>query len=52
MKPSKRDIMSALAGVFDPLGLISPLQVGVKVLFSNFARKRLGWMMKLRRPSR
>ena len=43
MKPSKREILSALAGVFDPLGLISPLQVGVKVLFQQLCKEKVGW---------
>ena len=43
MKPSKRETLSALAGVFDPLGLISPLQVGVKVLFQQLCKEKVGW---------
>ena len=44
MKPSKREILSALAGVFDPLGLISPFQVlFVKVLFQQLCKEKVGW---------
>ena len=41
--PTKRVILSNLASLFDPLGLISPLAVPVKVLFQDLCLTKLDW---------
>ena len=40
-KPTKRVILSSLATLFDPLGLISPIGVKAKVLFRIFVPEKL-----------
>eukprot|EP00794_Sanderia_malayensis_P017243 gene17243-biopygen14837 len=42
-KPTKRGILSILASVFDPLGLISPIAVSAKILFQELCVETLGW---------
>ena len=41
--PTKRVILSTLATLFDPLGLISPLAVPAKVLFQDLCLTKLDW---------
>ena len=41
--PTKRSILSVLAGIYDSLGLISPLGVGMKVLFQELCVEKVGW---------
>ena len=40
---TKRGILSNLASMFDPLGLISPIAVSAKVLFQELCLERLSW---------
>ena len=40
---TKRSILSTLARLFDPLGLISPTAVPRKVLFQELCKDKLGW---------
>ena len=42
-QPTKRGILSTLASLFDPLGLISPIGVPGKVLFQELCKDKLGW---------
>ena len=42
-RPTKRGILSTLASLFDPLGLISPIGVTAKVLFQEWCKDKLGW---------
>ena len=42
-RPTKRGILSTLASLFDPLGLISPIGVTAKVLFQDLCKDKLGW---------
>ena len=42
-QPTKRNILSTLASLFDPLGLISPIGVSGKVLFQELCKDKLGW---------
>jgi len=42
-KPTKRGILSTLATIFDPLGLISPISITSKVLFQELCIDKLGW---------
>ena len=41
--PTKRGILSGLATLYDPLGLISPLSVPPRVLFQNLCLSKLTW---------
>ena len=40
---TKRSILSMLAKLSDPLGLVSPITVSAKVLFQELCMKKLGW---------
>ena len=42
-KTTKRNIVSILATLFDPQGIISPVSVKDKVLFQDLCAKKLGW---------
>lgn len=42
-KPTKRGILSNLAMIFDPLGIISPVLVNAKVMFQELCQNKLGW---------
>ena len=40
---TKRNLLKVLAGLYDPLGLISPILVGMKVLFQELCVNKVGW---------
>ena len=42
-KPTKRVILSSLAALFDPLGLLSPIGVQARVLFQNLCVGKVDW---------
>lgn len=42
-KVTKRTILSSIAKLFDPLGLVSPVVVNAKVLFQEICIENLGW---------
>ena len=42
-KVVKRAILSSLAKLFDPLGIVSPLMVNAKVLFQELCLQKLDW---------
>ena len=41
--PTKRGILSTLASLFDPLGILSPVAVMAKTLFQNLCVEGVGW---------
>ena len=43
ISPTKRGLLSLLASMFDPVGLISPVIVCMKMLFQDVCRENLGW---------
>ena len=43
MNLTKRNLLSLLAGLFDPLGIISPMIVCMKILFQNLCCENRGW---------
>ena len=43
MKLTKCNLLSLLAGLFDPLGIISPMIVCMKILFQNLCCENRGW---------
>lgn len=40
---TKRGILSALASIFDPHGLVNPITVLAKILFQELCLEKLGW---------
>ena len=43
VQATKRGILSSLASLFDPLGLVSPIAVSAKILFQELCLEKLGW---------
>lgn len=43
LEPTKRNMLSLLASLFDPLGLISPVTVSMKILFQEICSEKLDW---------
>ena len=43
MRPTKRNLLSLLAGLFDPLGVISPMIVPMKMLFQTLCCEKRHW---------
>jgi hypothetical protein len=43
LSPTKRNLLSVLASLFDPLGLISPVNVCAKILFQDVCKDKLDW---------
>ena len=43
LPPSKRSLLSVLASLFDPLGLISPVIVFAKILFQEVCKQKIDW---------
>jgi len=41
--PTKRNVLSILAGVFDPLGVIGPVTVSMKMLFQDLCSRGFKW---------
>ena len=41
--PTKRSLLSVLASLFDPLGLISPVIVFAKILFQEVFKQKIDW---------
>ena len=44
---TKRNVLSLLASLFDPLGIVSPVTVSVKILFQELCEDKVGWDDKL-----
>ena len=43
VEPTKRNLLSLLSSLFDPLGLISGVVVSMKILFQDVCKDKLGW---------
>ena len=43
LEPTKRNVLSLLASLFDPLGLISQVTVSMKILFQEICSSKLDW---------
>ena len=41
--PTKRSIIQSLASIYDPLGLIAPVIVKMKILFQDICVNRFTW---------
>ena len=40
-KPTKRNIFHSLSSIFDPLGLLTPLGIGIKILFQDVCQLKV-----------
>ena len=45
--PTKRNVLSILASLYDPLGVISPIVVSLKVLFQELCVDKVPWNQEL-----
>lgn len=43
LKATKRNVLSLLASLFDPLGIISPVTVSMKILFQEICSSKFDW---------
>ena len=43
LEPTKRNILSIIASMFDPLGLVSPILVSAKILLQELCKSKIGW---------
>lgn len=43
VNPTKRNVLSAVASVYDPIGFIQPLVIKLKLLFQEVCSKKIGW---------
>ena len=43
LAPTKRNLLSILASLFDPLGIVCPAIVYAKILFQDVCREKIGW---------
>lgn len=41
--PTKRDVLSTLARVYDPCGFVSPLVLSAKLIFQELCKRKLKW---------
>jgi hypothetical protein len=45
---TKRNILRILAGLFDPLGILSPMVVSIKMLFQALCLEKVDWDSELK----
>ena len=50
VQPTKRGVLSKLAKVYDPLGLVSPVTLEGKVIFRDVCDQKQAWDTKLAGP--
>ena len=43
MEATKQNVLSLLARLFDPLGIISPVTVSMKILFQEICNSKIDW---------
>ena len=43
MPPTKRNILKAIASVYDPRGYIQPIVIKLKLLFQKICSMKIGW---------
>lgn len=44
---TRRSILKVIAGMYDPIGLLSPVLVGMKVLFQELCMSKVEWDERL-----
>lgn len=47
LEPTKRVIVSFMGKIYDPLGLLSPIVVQLKIFIQELCEMRLGWDQQL-----
>ena len=47
LKPTKRNVLKILSSFYDPMGLIQPIIIGLKILMQNICKEKLGWDIML-----
>lgn len=40
---TKGSVLKVIAGLYDPLGLVSPVLIGIKVLFQELCARKVDW---------
>lgn len=40
---TKRSVLSVISGLFDPLGIFSPMSVSMKIMFQELCTDKVGW---------
>lgn len=45
--PTRREFLSFIMSVFDPLGFLTPLMIRVKILMSDICSRKIGWDVKI-----
>ena len=43
LKPTKRNVLKILSSFYDPMGLIQPIIIGLKILMQNICKEKLDW---------
>ena len=43
LEPTKRRIMSTVSAIYDPIGILSPFVVRLKMFFQELCNSKLGW---------
>ena len=43
MEPTKRNIISLVSKIFDPLGILSPVIIPFKVFFQELCQSKVTW---------
>ena len=43
LKPTKRNVLQAMASIFDPLGLLAPMTVNLKLLYQDICNEKYEW---------
>ena len=43
MIPTKRNVLKSIAGIYDPIGVIQPVMVSLKILFQKICVSKIGW---------
>ncbi|XP_055910735.1 uncharacterized protein LOC129945101 [Eupeodes corollae] len=43
IRGTKRNVLQAIARIFDPLGMLGPVVIKIKILFQSIWRKNLAW---------
>ena len=47
LKPTKRNVLKILSSFYDPMGLIQPIIIGLKILMQNICKEKLDWDIML-----
>ena len=50
LPPTKRSVLKASAKLFDPIGLLSPVIIGVKILFHMLCKEGISWDQEFEGP--